>query len=406
MKLLASEGRRQLVRGLAFAGVAAAGYAFGITSDRAVAQQPGAGAVRPNAPAALPGIRPLQQPTKGAVQPDPERRIAAYIYGDVPVTREELGEFLIARGGHEKLELLVNKKIIETEAGRRGLSVTAIEVQAALEEEMRGLGITRADFVKHILPRYGKTLYEWVEDVIKPRLLLTKMCQDRVKVAEEDLSRAFENRFGERRQAKVICWSKDDLRTAQKQWAEARKGDAEFDSIATKQAEPTLAGAAGKVAPIGRYSEATDTSIEKTLFSLKLGEISQLFDTPSGIMCVKLVAIIDPDKTVKLDDKMKDVIRKELFAKRVELEIPKCFNELKALAKPVVYLKGAPTPAEFREGVENIVNQAGGVPKVPTPVVPAGAVSLPKADVPPVPSGVPSAPPVSGAPVAPIPMKP
>ncbi|AMV29985.1 Foldase protein PrsA precursor [Gemmata sp. SH-PL17] len=408
MKLLASDRRRQLVRGLAFAGVAAAGYVFGITSDRATAQQP-TGAVRPNATGGLPGTPGLLPLSKGTAQPESGRQLAAQIYGDVPVTREELGEFLIARGGHEKLELLVNKKIIETEAARRGLTVTSIEVQAALNEEMRGLGITRADFVKHILPRYGKTLFEWVEDVIKPRLLLTKMCQDRVKIADEDLSRAFENRFGERRQAKVICWSKEDLRAAQKQWAEARKGDAEFDSIATKQAEPTLAAAAGMVAPIGRYSEATDTSIEKALFSLKIGEISQLFDTPSGIMCVKLMKVIPPDETAKLDDKMKEVLRKEQFAKRIELEIPKCFTELKAQAKPVIYLKGAPTPAEFREGVENIVNQAGGVPNVPTPVVPAaGSGLLPRADVPPAPGGAAPAVPTPGAPApaAPVPMKP
>src|SRR5687768_12377012 len=97
--------RGRLVRGLAFAGVAAAGYAFGISGDRAAAQ-PG-----------LPGTPALQPLPKTAPQPQPEpdRRITAYIYGNVPITREDLGEFLIARGGHEKLELLVNKKIIEVE---------------------------------------------------------------------------------------------------------------------------------------------------------------------------------------------------------------------------------------------------------------------------------------------------
>src|SRR5262245_53679868 len=105
MTLNLGDHSRRLVRGLAFAGVAAAGYVFGITSDSAVAQPappaplppaiaPGA-AVRPGAPA--PAAAPL---------PEPDRRIVGYIYGNVPITREELGDFLIARGGHEKLELL------------------------------------------------------------------------------------------------------------------------------------------------------------------------------------------------------------------------------------------------------------------------------------------------------------
>ncbi len=365
MKLL-SGGRRQLVRGLAFAGVAAVGYAFGINSDRVSAQP----TLRPAQPSVVTGL----QPPKTTPQPEPDRRVTAYIYGNVPVTREELGEFLIARGGHEKLELLVNKRIIEIEAARRGITVTQLEVQAALNDEMRGLGISRADFVKHILPKYGKTFYEWVEDVVKPRLYLTKMCQDRIKIGEDDLKKAFENRYGERRQAKVICWSKEDaapaLRIAQKQWDEARKGDAEFDAVARTQNEPGLAGACGLVKPVGRYSETADTTIEKVLFTLKVGEISQLFDTPSGIMCMKLVAILPPDTKVQFDVAMKTALAKELSEARLNLEIPKFFHELKTAAKPVLYLKGPPSTAEFREGVENIVNQAGGAPSLPPMPVP------------------------------------
>ena len=94
----------------------------------------------------------------------------------MPVTREDLGEFLIARGGYEKLELLVNKRIIEVEAARRNVTVTDVEVRAGLEEDLRGLDMKMADFTKHVLPRYGKTLYEWTEDVIKPRTAAHRRC--------------------------------------------------------------------------------------------------------------------------------------------------------------------------------------------------------------------------------------
>src|SRR5262245_8762754 len=117
---------RLLGRGLAFAGVAAAGYVFGITGEPLAAQpQPG---LPGTPPAPLPaGVAPggAPPPAAPAPLPEPDRRIVGYIYGNVPVTREELGDFLIARGGHEKLELLVNKKIIEIEAAKRGITVTA-----------------------------------------------------------------------------------------------------------------------------------------------------------------------------------------------------------------------------------------------------------------------------------------
>ena len=340
-------------------------------------QRPGRGTARPAGRAAAgrrpgravrPGVPPPAQPL-----PEPDRRVVGYLYGNVPITREELGDFLIARGGHEKLELLANKRIIEIEAARRGVTVTVTEISAGLEEDLRGLGLNIKDFEKHVLPRYNKTLYEWIEDVIKPRLLLTKMCKDRVNVTAEDIQKEFENRHGERREAKIICWSREDLKSAQAQWAEARKGDAEFDAVAKQQADPNLAAACGRVKPIGRHSEANDATVVKTLYTMKPGEISGLMEVSAGIMCIKYTAVVPPEAGKTLDEKMQSALRTELSATRLDREIPKCFQELKAAAKPNLLLKGPPSAAEFREGVNNIINQvpaAGGV-------TPAGGVPVP-----------------------------
>ncbi len=364
MTLRAIFGRRW-VSCLGLIGASAAGYVFGLTADRAAAQ--------------LPGTPALQNPP--AVQPTPtmppkDARWVAMIYGNVPVTREELGEFLIARGGYEKVELLVNKKIIEVEAARRNVTVTDLEVRKGLEDDLNGMGVSREDFTKHILPRYNKTLYEWVEDVIKPRLLLTKMCHDRVKVTEEDLNRLFENKYGEQRGAKLICWGKDDLKIAQKQWDEARKGDVEFDAIARQQGDPNLASSCGRVQPVGKNAydntEGKEATVEKVLFSLKEGEISQLFALPAGIMCVKCEKIIPPNTAVTLD-KVKAALEKEVFEKKLNAEIPKFFAVLKEQARPDVYLKGPPTAREFQQGTAAIM-QAGGIT---APVVTPGPGSVP-----------------------------
>lgn len=361
---------RQLGRGLAFAGVAAAGYVFGVTSPRLAAQpQPAPGALpgAPMLPAAQPMPQPAAQPAGAPPKAEPDRRVVGYIYGNVPVTREELGDFLIARGGHEKLELLMNKKIIEFEATRRGVSVTATEVSAGLEEDLRGLGIKLADFEKHILPKYNKSLFEWVEDVVKPKLLLTKMCKDNVKVTDEDVKKEFENRFGERRQAKIICWSKGDARAAQAQWAEARKGDAEFDSVARQQADQNLAAGSGLVKPVGPHPEGQDATVVRELWKLKVGELSGILEVPAGLMCVKCVAVVPPEAGVTLDDKTKAVLHRELYEKKLSQEIPQFFKKLKEAANPNPLLKGPPSAAEFREGVNHIINQAGGVPPMPKP---------------------------------------
>jgi hypothetical protein len=231
------------------------------------------------------------------------------------------------------------------------------------------MGITKLDFVKHVLPRYNKSLYEWTEDVIKPRILLGKMCRDRVKVTEDDLRKAFENRYGERRQAKVICWNESDKQAAMKQWAEARQGDVEFDRVAKTQADPSLASSAGQVAPVGKYPDVENDICTKVLFSLKVGEISQLFQTPAGIMCVKCVVIIPPDPKAKLEGELRAALEKEVFDKKMTAEIPIFFNECKKQANPTLLLKGPPSPAEIREGVIQGVQQTTGgiVPMLPPP---------------------------------------
>ena len=51
-----------------------------------------------------------------------DKRIVAYIHGNIPLTREEYGEHLIQRLGAERIELFVNKKIIERACAAKGIS--------------------------------------------------------------------------------------------------------------------------------------------------------------------------------------------------------------------------------------------------------------------------------------------
>ena len=291
--------------------------------------------------------------------PTADPKVLAVIYGDKTVTREDLGEFLIARGGYEKLDLLVNKRIIEAEAVRQGVTVTPQEIDEAFAADVKGLGITKDDFIKVMLPKYKMTLTEWTDDALRPRLLLGKLVKGSVTVTADDLARAFESKYGEKRQAKVILWGKDELRTAQKQWEEARKGDAEFDRVARGQKDGTLAAAAGLTKEIGKHLDAESPVLEKVLFALNVGEVSHLFETPAGIMCVKCTAILPPTPGVTLAQ-VRDALEKEVFARKLDKAVPTHFGELKAKANPNLLLKGPPTPRENREGVNQIIQQAGG----------------------------------------------
>src|SRR5262249_51045824 len=145
-------------------------------------------------------------PQKAATPSDYSQRVVAYIFGNVPITREDLGEYLIARQGYEKIDLLVNKRIIEHAASQRGITVTAAEIEAMFQDHLQGIHVNRKDFVDNVLKQYNKTLYEWKEDVLKIEVLMRKMCKDDVKVSDDDVQQAFVAEFGPKVDVQIIIW--------------------------------------------------------------------------------------------------------------------------------------------------------------------------------------------------------
>ena len=120
------------------------------------------------------GFASAQTPIKAVAQPKPavdHERPVAYVHGNIAITMDEFGKYLMDRGGSEKLELFVNKRIIEMAADAQKITVTKAELEAKLAEDLKGIGATQDDFLKILLPKYNKSLYEWMEDVVKPGLL-------------------------------------------------------------------------------------------------------------------------------------------------------------------------------------------------------------------------------------------
>ena len=100
-------GRRSAASVLVLTGAAGIGFWLGRGGPESAAL-----AAPPNPPVAnTPG-------SPAAPTSDYSQRVVAYIHGTVPVTREELGEYLIARYGHDRLEMFVNRRIIEIACSR------------------------------------------------------------------------------------------------------------------------------------------------------------------------------------------------------------------------------------------------------------------------------------------------
>ena len=109
-----------------------------------------------------------------------------------------------------------------------------------------------------------------------------------------------------------------------------------FDDLASKQVNAALAGHSHFV-EIRRHA-TSNLNYEKIVFSLKVGEISSLIDSPTQVLVLKCVERVPADATKKLDD-VREVLEKEERAKKIEQEIPVLMNELKEKAHAKVLME-------------------------------------------------------------------
>jgi parvulin-like peptidyl-prolyl isomerase len=307
------------------------------------------------APAALPAVSAN----------DNAHRWVAVIYGNIPITREELGEYLIARQGAERLELLVNKRIIEHACQLKGIEVTDAEVEGALAEDLKGMKVSLDVFVNRLLKEYKKTLLEWKEDVIRPKLAMTKLCQDRVQITDKDYQDAFEAYYGEKVDCRIILFPKGEERQAMQSYGEIRKSDENFDRYAKQQASPSLAATGGRIRPIARHTTGND-ELEKEAFSLQPGEISRLLGTPEGEVILKCARRIPADTTKKLENE-REALRKEIVEKKTQAEMPKLFKELHDQAQVKLFLKKQMTQEELERDVQQELKRVNFKPGEKTP---------------------------------------
>jgi hypothetical protein len=300
----------------------------------------------------------------------------AFIYDHVPITREQLGEYLIERYGGDRLENLVNKRIIEEECKARHDEVTAAEVEAALLQDRIVVSgdskqpVSREMFEKRVLVPQKMSLYEWTEDSIKPRLLLDKLCRgywqvlgkerklvlDRLSKQqvlwdERDVQAAFDAYYGEKVQGRLILWPLSEERVAMQEYAGIRDSEDAFRQKATHQASPRLAEHGGKPDhPITHHSTGND-EMEQEVFSLQPGDVSRVLQTPEGFVVFKCDARVPADPTKKLAE-VRDQLIKEVAEKKLQQELPKMFAAMKDKARPHFLLKSADHPVNLAAEVE------------------------------------------------------
>ncbi len=268
----------------------------------------------------------------------PSSQVVAWLYNNRPITREDLGEFLIARFGGEKVEFMVNRRIIDQECVAHHVVVTEEDIDSAYQDDLKMMQFkTKEEFEKGLLSKWGKTVFEWREDVIRPRLMLRKLCEGRVTCTDEDVKKAHEAYHGERLECRMILWPPDQAKFARDIYSKLRDSEREFDLAAKSQAIQTLASKGGKVDVFGRNSLG-DENLEREAFKLQPGETSTLIETPQGVVMLRCDSRIPPDTKTTLEQ-VRAMRTPEIIEKKVQQEMQVVFRDMREKAKPQLILR-------------------------------------------------------------------
>jgi hypothetical protein len=273
--------------------------------------------------------------TPGARTDDYSRRVIAYVYGNVPVMREELGEYLIARFGKERIDFLINRKLVEMACQAQKITVTDAEVDVQLAQDIASFGanMTLDGFVNQVLKRFNKSLFEWKEDVIRPKLEMTKLVRPLVKVTPDDERDEFEARYGPKVKCRMIVLDPKYPRPLDV-WEKVRQSEDAFMKAAMDpqiQFIPQLQSCKGEMPAI--YKHFPDPKIEKEAFLLEPGQVSSVIGMPDKttviLRCEQRIAA---DASKRLEDE-RVRLHQEVFDKKLAVQIPQFFQRLRDDAK-------------------------------------------------------------------------
>jgi hypothetical protein len=267
--------------------------------------------------------------------------VVAYLYNGTPVTREQLGEYLIDRFGGDRLEPFINKVIVERACRERKITVDPGEVDADLAETLKSVPGDKKQFLDNLLRQKQMTLKEWKDDVVRPKLLLTKYCRDRAGFTEPEVVQAFDSMYGEKVKVQIIIWTPEEVKKGRPAdvYGKIIADKDAFDLEARGQWDKKLAATAGQLQPFGRYSQQ-NKEMEELAFKLKEGEITPVLalfqgENPEkiGSYVMKCLKRIPADSSKKLEDVRTDLER-ELKEVKIREEIKNVMVELRKAADP------------------------------------------------------------------------
>lgn len=262
--------------------------------------------------------------------PQTEQPQVVAVVNREPITRDELRKECLRHYGEEVLESVVNKYLIMEECQRRGITISADEVDAEITRMATRFGMPVETWFKLLKDERGIKPDQYKRDIIWPMLALRKLAGNRLLVTEEELRREFESRYGPAVKARMIVVSKRE--TAEAIRAEAAANPDQFGELAKKFSEDaSSASLKGLIQPIRKH--VGQKEIEDVAFALKPGEVSQVIPIANQFIILKCEEQLPPAK-IRFED-VRDEIEELAKDSKMRTVAQEIFRDLQSRAQIV-----------------------------------------------------------------------
>jgi RNA polymerase sigma factor (sigma-70 family) len=247
----------------------------------------------------------------------PRKKPVAVIFGNVPITRDELADHLLARLTAAELERYVNHRILEHACRKAGITVTMAEVEAHMKAELARSGMQEDAFRAHLRKQH-RTLQQWKEDVVRSRLMLDRLVGRPVPVSEQQLRDEYAAQYGEKVECQFLAWPPGRREQADRVARHPDQGPQRFTPE--------------RVTTISRHGPKELAAVAKAAFALAPGEVSPVLETSNCLILLKCKRRIKADSATRFED-VREGLKRDIEKRLANSKTVELFNHLKQAAR-------------------------------------------------------------------------
>jgi foldase protein PrsA len=245
----------------------------------------------------------------------PNPAVVATVNGE-KILKDELIDLLLKQTGQQGLNLLIAQKIVELEAAKQKIIVSAEDIEKELETYYTTYG--GAENFTQMLALSGSSL-EDIKSSLTHNLKIKKLLTPRITVTEAEMKSFFEankESFAQEEQVKASHILVKTEKEAKELKAKLAKGE-DFAALAKEfSTDPSSKDNGGQLGYFPRGEMTAE--FEKAAFTLKVGSISDPVKTEYGYHLIKVEDKRAPEAANF--EKNQDQIREYLTNKKLEEE--------------------------------------------------------------------------------------